>query len=473
MVFNSMVFLVFFVAVTGLHFAIPDRRRWLLLLVASYFFYMWAQPAYALLILFTTSVNYYTAIRISESDSARHRKHLLLLSLVASLGVLFFFKYFNFAVESITAIIGMPEIERDRFLLDIVLPIGISFFTFQTLSYTVDVYRGQMPPERHFGRFALYVSFFPQLVAGPIERGTHLMPQFRQKHSFDLQRVIEGLQLMGWGLFKKIVVADRLAMYVQAVYGNVDNHDGPSFLVATYFFAFQIYCDFSGYSDMAIGGAKVLGYDLIENFRRPYFATTITDFWRRWHISLSTWLRDYLYIPLGGNRCSKTRAYINLMITMLLGGLWHGASWNFVIWGGLQGVMLCISKATLPVRDAMVASLKIPRWIVKPVRILVTFHLVCLSWVFFRAATIHDAWQILIGLFDGWPNLFIKAQVMAYGAMGIFILLIAQLIQRRGTIIPRLKRSPLAVQWAVAYALIMLIILCGVDQGAQFIYFQF
>ena len=358
--------------------------------------------------------------------------------------------------------------------LDVLLPVGISFYTFQTLSYTIDLYRGRIPVERHLGRFALYVAFFPQLVAGPIERASHLLPQLRSERHVDWARLTSGLQLVAWGLFKKIVIADRLGLYVDTIYQNVGAHGGASQLLATYAFAFQIYCDFSGYSDIAVGSAQVLGYDLTRNFRQPYFATSITDFWRRWHISLSSWLRDYLYIPLGGNRLGVSRTYVNLLITMLLGGLWHGASWNFVIWGALHGVLLSLSRATLPIRDQLYARAGLPCWLRDSVRMFITFHLVCVGWIFFRARTLGDAISVLSGISSDWGTLFVDASVFLHGALGVCVLLVVQIVQvRLGSTRTAIERLPIVVRWVLWYALIAAIVLLGVEGGSQFIYFQF
>jgi alginate O-acetyltransferase complex protein AlgI len=409
---------------------------------------------------------------------ARRRRAFLVTSLVANLGLLGFFKYFNFFTDNVYGISDLLGLGLDRPehpILSVALPVGISFYTFQTMSYTIDVFRNQCGVERHLGRFALYVSFYPQLVAGPIERARHLLPQISERQRFDPDRVADGVRLMFWGLFKKVCIADRLAIYVDSVYNSVgQGHSGPTYLLATYFFAWQIYCDFSGYTDIARGAAKVMGFDLMENFRRPYFAQTITEFWRRWHISLSSWLRDYLYIPLGGNRKGVSQTYINLMITMLLGGLWHGASWNFVVWGGLQGVMLAFSKATLPARERLIDRLGLPRLPVAAFRIFVTFHLCCLSWIFFRAIDLQDSIHIITHIPTGWPDLRPNLGVTVYAFAFLAVLLAVQVVQeRRGPVIPMIDRLPLPVRCLVYLGVLFSIVLFGVDGGAQFIYFTF
>lgn len=474
MLFNSIEFGYFFAVVVTLFYAVPHAWRWALMLVASYVFYMWWNASYAVLIALSTVVDFVTGRAIASAQRKGARKGALLVSLTTNLGLLFTFKYWNFFHESMAQLCAPLGIEYAVPELHVLLPVGISFYTFQTLSYTIDIYRGTLRPEPHFGRFALYVSFFPQLVAGPIERAAKLLPQLRERQVFDAARVASGLELMAWGLFKKVCVGDRLGVYVDAVYNNADQHSGLTFLLATYAFAFQIFCDFSGYSDMAIGAARVLGFDLMKNFERPYFSKTITEFWRRWHISLSSWLRDYLYISLGGNRHGQWKTYRNLMITMLLGGLWHGASANFIVWGALQGLMLMASRFTLPYRDRLVDRLGVPRMLVGAFRMVVTFHLVCLSWVFFRAATFHDALTIIGGVadIDGLP--FLDLTVLAHAVPGMLILVGVQALQERyPDLRDRYLGWPLVVRWAIWYAIVLAVIATGVEGGSQFIYFQF
>jgi len=474
--FNSIEFLIFLPVVVGLHFLLPHRLRWVLLLTASYAFYMSWNAAYLGLIVVVTAVAWGTGLRIAASDDPRVRKRWLVISVSVSLGILFAFKYWNFANEqgrAVTEALGTSWPVPD---LDVLLPIGISFYTFQALSYTVDLYRGLLPEaERHPGRFALYVAFFPQLVAGPIERATRLLPQMDLPKSFDLARCVAGLELILWGLFKKVVIADRLAIYVNAVYGNPAGHDGATFWVATYAFAFQIFCDFSAYSDIAVGAARMLGFELMENFRTPYFATSITEFWRRWHISLSTWLRDYLYISLGGNRGSVVSTYRNLLITMLLGGLWHGASWNFVIWGAWHGGLLSLSRASMSWRDSLYEWLRCPAWLRDAARRVITFHLVCLGWVFFRAPDF-DASSAMITEMVTEPlgHVFVDLSTFTQAGFGVLVLLAAQTVfAHTGEDRSVLQRQRKWVRFALAYALIGAIVLLGVDGGGAFIYFQF
>lgn len=347
MLFNSFNFLVFFPIVTIIYFLLPLRWQWIHLLLISCIFYCFFIPVYILILLATILIDYTAGIYIEKSQG-KTRKYWLLVSIFSTCLVLFVFKYFDFFNSNFIAIANFFNLKYPIHLLNIILPIGLSFHTFQSLSYVIEVYRGNQKAEKHFGIYSLYVMFYPQLVAGPIERPQHMLHQFYEKHEFNYLDVTEGLKRIAWGLFKKVVIADRLASYVNPVYNNYDQHNGTSLILATVFFAFQIYCDFSGYSDIAIGTAKVMGFKLIENFKRPYFSWSISEFWRRWHISLSTWFRDYVYIPLGGNRVKKAGKYLNLMLTFILSGLWHGANWTFVIWGDLNGIYLVVGQMLAP-----------------------------------------------------------------------------------------------------------------------------
>lgn len=474
MLFNSLQFAFFFLAIVTLYFSIPHKYRWVLLLVGSYFFYMCWNWKYISLIILSTVIDYVAGRRMAALPQKKQRRKYLILSLVTNLGLLFTFKYFNFFVDSFNATFLFFNFEPLLPTLHVLLPVGISFYTFQTLSYSIDVYRGKIEHERHFGIFALYVSFFPQLVAGPIERASRLLPQFYQKNNFDEARVVSGLRLMLWGLFKKIVVANRLAIYVDAVYSNAELHSGLTLLVATWFFAFQIYCDFSGYSDIAIGAARVLGYDLMKNFNRPYFSKNINEFWSRWHISLSTWFRDYLYIPLGGNRKGVPRMFINIFIVFLVSGMWHGANWTFLVWGALHGLFAVLSRLTFSSRDHVVQRLKIPASFVSGFRIFITFQLVCLAWIYFRAASISDANFIVHQIFTASGGLFIPAlDQFMYGLIAIFLLLMGDAAQEVTNVTKSFVARPRAIRWASYVAIIIITVLIGVFDESQFIYFQF
>ncbi len=471
MLFNSFEFMLFFPAVVVLHFALPQRFRWVLLLLASYAFYMAWKPGYVVLLWWSTVVDYFAGLGLGRARRRGLRRLLLLASLFTNLGLLFVFKYYGFFAASLDP--GLARLGWTFRLPDApwVLPVGISFYTFQTLAYTIEVYRGTQAPERHLGRFALYVAFFPQLVAGPIERARNLLPQFREHHGFDYARVTDGLRLMGWGLFKKVVIADRIAELVDSVYGAPGDYAGPAVAVATVFYAFQIYCDFSGYSDIAIGAARVLGYRLMQNFDRPYFAVSIADFWRRWHISLSTWFRDYLYIPLGGNRVGLPRWCVNIVIVFVLSGLWHGANWTFLGWGALHAMYLLAGRAMAPLwaRCGDHAA-------VRCLRGLGVFTLVCFAWIFFRARTLGDAMTLIRALPTGWgsfPHFAVPGPTLVLLSCLVVFLLTVQFAQGFGPLNERFIHQPLWLRWSVYSAALWGIFLLGALKQTQFIYFVF
>ncbi len=397
MTFNSWEFLLLYPVVLLLWFTLPQKARMPMLLISSYFIYMYYQPTLIVLILFTTAVSYVSSIFMEKSEKPWQRKLLLTLTLVASLGVLFFFKYFDFLLGSISTVFG-----KKSPALDLILPVGISFYTFQTLSYVIDVYRKNIPAERNFLYYALFVSYFPQLVAGPIERPENLLPQLKERKIFNKNDAIIGAKLTLLGFFKKICVADFLAGYVNSVYNNPGSVGAIGVLIATVFFAIQIYCDFSGYTDIAIGVSRIMGIRLMKNFDKPYSSKTIKEFWSRWHISLSSWFRDYLYIPLGGSRCKKWRHVLNLFIVFLASGLWHGAAWTFVLWGAFHGIFRILSELTLKKRDAFLTKRGISpssRGVVL-VRTFNTFVIVLFSWMIFRANSISDLGVIVSSLFN-------------------------------------------------------------------------
>jgi alginate O-acetyltransferase complex protein AlgI len=479
MLFNSIHFLIFFPIVVILYFIIPQRQRWIFLLAASYYFYMCWKMEYIFLIITSTLIDYFAGIQMGNVVRSKRTKYLL-LSLAANLGLLFTFKYFNFFNGAFRSVFQHFNIVYHIPSLRVLLPVGISFYTFQTLSYSIDVYRGQRKAERHIGIFALYVAFFPQLVAGPIERSTRLLPQFYEKHAFNYQRLVDGFILMVWGFFKKIVIADRLAVVVNHVYNNVPEYSGLSFLIASYCFALQIYCDFSGYSDIAIGSAKIMGFDLMKNFDRPYFSKSISEFWKRWHISLSSWFRDYLYIPLGGNRVKKWRWYANIMIVFLLSGMWHGANWTFLIWGGLHGFYMLFSTLTQTVRQKLSSLFLLDRYpdIKKIFDVIVTFHLVLLGWIFFRANSLSDALYILKHLFSSFrinlSHLGLDRAQWYTALLAVTALLIVHFAERQNTLPNIIRSQPLMLRWASCFLLATGVIMLGYyDYSLQFIYFQF
>jgi alginate O-acetyltransferase complex protein AlgI len=490
LLFNSIHFLIFFPLVTAGYFLLPHRIRWIWLLVASCYFYMVFRPIYILILAFTILVDYMAGLWIARSTGPR-RKYALVLSIAANVGVLAFFKYFNFLnfnLDAILAHIGRPDPIP---FLNILLPIGLSFHTFQSLSYTIEVYRGRQDPERHLGVFALYVMYYPQLVAGPIERPQQMLPQLKAHHRFDYARVTAGLKLMLWGMLKKVVIADRLASFVSPVYDNPASYPGISICIATLFFAFQIYCDFSGYTDIALGSSQVMGITLMRNFNRPYFSNSISDFWRRWHISLSSWFRDYVYFSMGGNRTGPIRHFRNLMATFLLSGLWHGANWTYVAWGGLNGLYLTFESLARTAREWIFGEAQRPtsraylilRW-------AITFGATCLAWILFRAKTMTDAWYMISHLTAGFADLpshlkektFQRTYILLLqdkddfliGLAAIAGLVLIEWMQRRGSMRERLAALPTWGRWSVYYGAVGAVLFLGAFNRAQeFIYFQF
>ena len=445
----------------------PSKARWAILLVASYIFYMCWRPEFALLILGSTVVDFLVAKALHASDSNPIRAALLFISLTVNLGLLFIFKYLGFAVESLKHTLIAVGLEYQLPLWSFVLPVGISFYTFQTLSYTLDVYNRRIEPERHFGKFALFVSYFPQLVAGPIERSDRLFPQLNKLQCIRPENIGPGLDKITWGFFKKLVVADRVAICVDAVYNSPTEQTGATLVFATLLFAFQIYCDFSGYSDIAIGCSKILGIDLMENFRRPYFATSIGEFWQRWHISLSTWFRDYLYIPLGGNRVSFARGIFNVLLVFVVSGVWHGANWTFVAWGLVHGLGLIVSRGIRYSPSTLVEKSACRAF---------TFSFVCIAWIFFRANSLQDALVIIyrIGTAFGSIRFAINGGIfqLIHAVLAILALIaIESIIELRGEPKPQEK---FWIARPLRHALLIAsIALFGVFDGSQFIYFQF
>lgn len=480
MLFNSLQFLVFFPVVTTLYFLFPHRFRWALLLLASGVFYMAFIPAYILILATTIVVDYFAGLQIERSEGGR-RKFFLVLSLVSNIGFLAFFKYANFIDANLATLAQLLHWNYGLHALKIILPIGLSFHTFQAMSYIIEVYRGEQKAERHFGIYALYVMFFPQLVAGPIERPQNLIHQFYETHVVEWTRIWGGLRLMLWGFFKKIVVADTLAQGVNVIYNNPADFTGTSYIIATVFFGLQIYCDFSGYSDIARGAARVLGFRLMLNFNTPYHARSIAEFWKRWHISLSTWFRDYLYFSLGGNRVSRSRLYVNLLIVFIVSGFWHGANWTFIVWGALHGTYLVCSIIFRTWREGLVALLHFDRLpsIRAALATLVTFTLVNIAWIFFRAHSIDDALHILTNLFSGlsWDSYSVtltKGRMwMTYSLLAIAFMEAVEILRDNPRIVLFFTNRPAYQKW-FAYAVVgVVIFLSSGNGGGEFIYFQF
>ena len=492
MLFNSPDFFVFFAVVTALYFLLPHRARWLMLLLSSCYFYMAFIPAYILILLVTIVVDYYAGILIEQNPT--RKRMWLVLSIIANVGFLAFFKYYNFAAENIAALAQLLHWNYSLPLLAIILPIGLSFHTFQAMSYTIEVYRGRQKAERHFGIYALYVLFFPQLVAGPIERPQNLIHQFYEKHYFEYDRVVSGLKLILWGLFKKMVIADRAAVVVDAIYGNSGDFSGLPLILAAVLFTFQIYYDFSGYTDIARGAARVLGFTLRENFNLPFISTSMAEMWQRWHISLSTWLRDYLYYPLAltWGKKSKFRLHLCLIFTFVLIGVWHGANWTFAIFGLIHGLYLVIGSATYRKRQKiaeLIGLTKVPKFR-KLVQRFGVFVLMSLSLVFFRAPSLADAVTILQNMPKDigaqLSNLeFLRYQFFITSVVGLdkveFVGLGLSLIlmyacyrsNKEGSILFTLKEKHIWTRRAFYYFLFGSVLLFGVFASNNFIYFQF
>lgn len=479
MLFNSFAFAVFLPIVFILYYILPHKYRWVLLLIASYYFYMSWNVKYVVLILFTTISSYSAAILMEKYNNKKSQNLILTITAVVCLGILFFFKYFNFVSSSIATFASLFAIELEPVTLNLLLPVGISFYTFQTLSYVVDVYKGSVKPEHHFGYYATFISFFPQLVAGPIERTENLLPQIKSKHKFNYENATYGLKLMAWGYFKKIVIADTLSQWVSIVYDAPQGFKGFALILATIFFTLQIYCDFSGYSDIAIGTAKLMGINLMTNFKSPYFSQSIKEFWSRWHISLSTWFRDYVYIPLGGNRCSKIRHYFNLMVTFLASGLWHGANWTYVVWGGLHGLGQVLE-------NAIFGKVKQSRnFLIKWIRILLIFIFVAFAWIFFVSNSISDAFYIISNIFVGirnpisylhigFSNLGLGKQEFIFTTFSLIILFIFDYMSLTEDVIIKISNTRESLRWIIYITFILWIIFnIPVVNSSEFIYFQF
>ena len=499
MLFNSAEFcLLFFPLVTGLYFLLPKSWRWLLLLIASCWFYMAFVPLFILILAFTIGVDFVAGIAIERAEGPR-RKAYLIASIIANVGVLAVFKYWDFLNGNLTTLfasIGLeyhvPKLNEWTFFgwlpAGMVLPIGLSFHTFQSLSYTIEVYRRHQKAEHRFGVFALYVMFYPQLVAGPIERPGNLLNQLNAAEGYgirsdwDSARVAHGLRQMLWGFFKKLVIADRCAALVDPVYGDVTGHDGLSLVLATLLFALQIYCDFSGYTDIALGAARVMGFELMVNFRTPYRSASISEFWGRWHISLSSWFRDYLYIPLGGNRVVKWRWYMNVLIVFMVSGLWHGPNWTFVIWGGLHGAYLVLALVCGPFWARVHAFSGLGRFprSMHALNVAITFLLADFAWIFFRADSLDDALAAIGRMAGTLATPFARPGIIDVQAPGQFAVtvlcaLVFLAIDPRYDALAKGERTHRSL-WSEAVSLAALLLACllvGHHGASMFIYFQF
>lgn len=463
MLFDSLQFILFYIVVTLLYFSIRHRGRIWLLLLASCYFYIVFKPVYIFILLVTIIVDYFAGIWIAQAEGNK-RKWLLVLSLITNIGFLAYFKYWNFLNENLShllQIFGMANPLPDYHLE---LPIGLSFHTFQAMSYTIEVYRKKQKPEKDFIIYSLYVMFYPQLVAGPIERPQNMLPQFHSYFKYSWENMKAGLMLMAWGLFKKVVISNRLGEMVDYCFDNPTEHPGLTLLVGSVFYSFQIYCDFSGYSDIAIGAGRTMGFTLMRNFDAPYLSKSIGEFWRRWHISLSTWFKDYLYIPLGGSREGEWKLYRNLMIVFLVSGLWHGAAWTFVIWGGLHAIFQILAQ----LRDRHL-PFKIPKSNI--LSVLFTFILVTLAWVFFRAQGIHNA-KIILGKLLGFD--FFSGYGMPYSTNEfIFCWLLIFALFMKDIFMKEISTVNTRMFYLKFIGLATLSYFFGVFSDEQFIYFQF
>ena len=471
MLFNSLEFLEFFLIVTTLYYVIPNGLRWLLLLIASCVFYMALMPMYILILFGIIVIDYTTAIFI-EGASGHRRKLYLGISIALNLGVLFFFKYYNFFAGNIDQFYTTHHIQVHPFpLLNIVLPLGLSFHTFQAMSYTIEVYRGKQQAERHPGIYALYVMFYPQLVAGPIERPQNILPQFHSRVALSYENLLVGLRLMMWGLFKKVVVADRLAAHANPVFTHPGNYHSMQIIAGVIAFTIQIYCDFSGYTDIALGAARCMGFDLMVNFRRPYFSKSIQEFWTRWHISLSTWFRDYVYIPLGGSKTGRWQRYLNVLVVFALSGFWHGANWTFLIWGLIHAayyfIQLSFQELLKGFKGRLVDMLS---W-------FITFCAVALAWIFFRAENIDKAWLILSKLFSPDSAFFTLFDMEFFRpfSIALSVLFCAYVFAVERVTDPHLRWFNDRVKTDIVFCCftLFLILSFGVYQHQTFIYFQF
>lgn len=466
MLFDSISFAVFFPIFTFLYFVVPGKMQWKLMLLASIVFYMSFIPKYILVMLILILINYIFAIFIERSNRKK-KLSLLILSLTINIGFLGFFKYFNFFTDNLLEIGKFFHWNYSLKSLSIILPLGLSFQIFQLISYVIEVFRGRKKPEKSLGIFALYIMFYPKLIAGPIERPQHLIPQIKKAHRFDYKQVVEGLRLMLWGFFLKLVIADRLANFANVFLDNPSGYQGLPLIIATVFFSFQIYTDFAGYTNIARGCAKVMGIDLIENFNKPYFATSVQDFWRRWHMSLSSWFRDYLYIPLGGSRGKLLNTLKNIIIVFIITGLWHGANWTFIFWGLLHGTFIACEQILKRL------GLKLQ----KPLNIITTFILVSFAWIFFRSENLSDAKYIIFNLFQFRKNSFGDMLLnRTEGEFVIDLLLIFFILFYEGfenELPRRLFKKSAAFRWTVYYVLVLAILFIGIFSWPKFIYFQF
>lgn len=492
MLFNSLSFLFFLPIVFCLYWACPEKIRWMILLAVSWYFYISLAPQYFPILLFTSFISWAAAISMGREEKQSKKKNILVFAIVLCLSFLVFFKYLNFLTESAVSFANLFGLKMQPFTLKLVQPAGISFYTFMTLSYIIDVYKGKIEPQLNFAKYALHISFFPQVVSGPIGRAPELMGQFFEKRSFDAAKAESGLRMMLWGYFKKLIVADSLATYVDMIYANVPYYFGMTFIMTSLMYTFQIYCDFSGYSDIAIGVARLFNIDLMDNFKSPYFSRSIREFWSRWHISLSTWFRDYVYIPLGGSRKGELKKSRNQLITMLVSGLWHEANWTYVIWGGVHGIYQIIEGYLRKVfsksdKAANKEKSKAAEIISNIFHWAITFILVDIAWIFFRAKTISDAFFILTHMHNGvilhfpdaWTKMMVDMNLTVTALLKVLAavtaLMVYDFISLKHDISVEMDKVKLPLRWLIYVALTALIVISELHGGTSqsFIYFNF
>lgn len=496
MLFNSLSFLIFFPIILLIYFVIPKKARYIWLLTASYFFYMCWNPTYVLLLLFSTAITYAGSLLLHRwKDATGKRKAVVAVTLVANFGILFLFKYLDFAVDTVQGVLGKVGVTIPELSFSLLLPVGISFYIFQAVGYMIDIYRGKLEPEKNFFRYALFVSFFPQLVAGPIERSTNLLPQIKNVEKLKLwnaDRVRDGALVMLYGYILKMVIADRAALLVDTVYdvNHYSQYQGITVWVAAILFSIQIYCDFAGYTYIAIGASKVMGIELMYNFKTPYLAVSIKDFWDRWHVSLSSWFRDYLYFPLGGSRKGKVRKYINILIVFTVSGLWHGAAWHYVVWGALHGIMRVIGEATVKLRQKVTSLLGVKTDVLsyKAFQMLFTFGAVTVAWVFFRGQSLRQCVDVVGSMFGTWnPWVLFDGSLLGIGLDGkdwnvllaalLFLFVVECFMYKKISLVETFAKQNILFQLLFFYIGIMAVVLYGVYgpvyNASQFIYFQF
>lgn len=482
MLFSTAAFAVFMAIVFTVYWIAPHKYRWIIILAANAWFYISYDVKYLAIILVTMIASYACGILMDRQDKNENKKKVIMMTgIIATLSLLLVFKYLNFALYTVSKILNKISIPMQETTLKLIMPVGISFYTFMAVGYLVDVYRGKTEPVRHFGKYAIFVSFFPNISSGPIERAGHFIPQIDKEKSFDYDSVVYGARLLMLGMIKKVVIADLMVKYVDAVFNKVPEHHGICFAWATLLYTFEIYCDFSGYSDMAIGVARMLGFELIGNFRQPYLASSIKEFWGRWHISLSTWFRDYVYIPLGGNRCKKARRDLNLLITFLLSGLWHGASWTFVLWGGIHGAAQIIENR---IKETVGLTREKEKTISRPVKFLltlVTFCIVSYAWMFFRANSISEALYIVRSMFtdfnlqDAMAQMTMSNKSVIKTTAAIVLLLVYDHFNERGDLLLKMNKMKAPARWVVYIASAILVIALKTHntEVQEFIYFKF